>query len=145
MVERKREGYRELVVKKNNAFTAIELLAVIAIILTIIGIGLPAYNSFRNRGKIAKAKAVIAKLEMALEMYKTDFGEYPGALDALINVSNPSFGPYIDSKDFSGGRFIDPWGTAYEYNKTTETVSILSYGPDKGKGTNDDISNITPW
>lgn len=127
---------------KYNGFTAIELLAVLAIILTIVGIGIPAYKSLRNRGKIAKAKAVIAKLEMAVEMYKTDNAEYPGTLNELINSSSPAFGPYMDRKDSAGGRFIDPWDMEYEYTRAAESVSILSYGPDREKGTGDDISNV---
>lgn len=130
---------------KNNAFTAIELLAVIAIILTIVGIGIPAYNSLRNRGRIAKAKAVIQKIEMAVEMYRTDFGEYPNDAAVVTTAIDSDHGPYMDSRDFSGGSFIDPWGSRYEYRRTGETVRITSYGPDKAAGTNDDISNIEIW
>lgn len=128
--------------QKKHGFTAIELLAVLAIILTIVGIGIPAYNSFRNRGRIAKARAVIQKIEMAAEMYRTDFGEYPGDPDVLVTGVDSGYGPYMDSRDFSGGSFIDPWGSSYEYKVTGETLRITSYGPDMASGTNDDISNI---
>lgn len=131
--------------KRNCSFTIIELLTVIVIILTIMGIGVPAYNSWRNRGKIAKARATIAKLEMALEMYKTDFGEYPGSLGRLKAAESSGKGPYIDSKEYRSGNFYDPWNSIYDYEKTDETVSITSYGPDCSPGTKDDISNVGAW
>lgn len=126
---------------KNKGFTAIELLAVLAIILTIVGIGIPAYNSWRNRNKIEKTKAIISKLEMALEMYKTDFGEYPEKLSKLIEVESPFSGPYIDSKDYKNNNFYDPWDRVIEYKKTEDKVSLLSHGPDENDSS-DDISNI---
>lgn len=132
MVIREWKGYRKLV--KKNGFTAMELLIVLAIILTLVGIGIPAYNSWRNRGKIARARAEIANIEMAAEMYKTDYGVYPDSLGILqgalqnIKISNQ-----------------DPWGNAYGYNPTGETIEITSNGPNKAPGDEDDISNESTW
>lgn len=128
---------------KDAGFTAIELLAVLAIILTIVAIGIPAYNSWRDRSKIEKTKAVISKLEMALEMYKTDFGEYPrsGMLYKLKEVESSGYGPYIDSKDYKNNKFYDSWDRVIQYEKTDDTVSLLSHGPDEND-LSDDISNI---
>lgn len=141
---------------RNNGFTTIELLAVLAIILTIVGIGIPAYNSWRNRGKTARAKAVIQQIEMALEMYKTDNGVYPnnsGNLNtgALINYASG----YVRFKeaDLGGNVVIDPWDRPYivyvdndgepstgpsdfKYNRSASY--IYSKGPDE----NDPDDNI---
>lgn len=103
--------------KKNRSFTLIELLSVIAIILIIISIGIPAYNSWRDRAKIAKAKAAINKIEMALEMYKTDNGVYPDYSGNLNNGQLISYlGEYLElrKEDLSGNVLVDPWGKAYK-------------------------------
>lgn len=120
--------------KKHLGFTLMEILTVITIIVILIGIGIPAYNSWRNRAQIAKAKAVIQQLEMALEMYKSDYGEYPpqgGDLNNPANNDTPGYytlkhylSPYMTFKEEDMGTAIktydplghvllDPWGCYY--------------------------------
>lgn len=132
--------------KRNCGFTLIEMLTVIAVILVILGIGVPTYNSWRNRSRIAKAKADIAKLELALEMYKTDFGVYPADnLGDLITAAagDSGKGPYIKSSDYDSdaGAFKDPWGRDYIYANNNEIISITSNGPRNDIDT-DNITNI---
>lgn len=136
-------------IKKNliYGFTLLEILVVIAIIVTLIGIGIPAYNSWRNRGQIERAKATISKLEMAVEMYRTDFGEYPSTLIALKDAEVSGNCPYIDNKDYrtTDRTFRDPWNSVYGYMRYTpniESVTITSNGPDTIPS-GDDISNIS--
>lgn len=146
---------------KNTGFTTIELLTVIAIILTLIGIGVPAYNSWRNRSETAKAKAVIQQLEMALEMYKTENGVYPqqrtdlnssGALTGYL-AQYMKFDP--DELDPSNN-LLDPWGVQYRvyvdddgdgltgpagFGHNRNSCYIHSSGPNKNFGDADDIDN----
>lgn len=117
-----------------KGFTVIELLAVLAIIFTLVGIGIPAYNSWKNRSKIEKARADIQKLEMAAEMYRTDYGQYPSTPNALI-TQDARYGK------FTSDSLIDPWNKAYEYNVYDERVMIRSYGPNGNRGDGDDITN----
>lgn len=137
--------------KGNNAFSMIEIMAVMAIMIILISIGVPAYSSWRNRSRVAKARAVISKLEMALERYKTDFGVYPGTgnLNKLVTPDDPSFGPYIDSRDFDmvTKQFIDPWRRSYvySYTLTDNYFALKSDGPDKTTDTTDDITNEQQW
>lgn len=119
---------------RKRGFTVIELLVVLAIIFTLVGIGIPAYNSWKNRSKIAKARADIQKIEMAAEMYRTDYGEYPGRPSALI-TSDARYGK------FTNDDLIDPWDKGYEYSPSSEKITIRSYGPNGNKGDNDDITN----
>jgi type II secretory pathway pseudopilin PulG len=148
--------------KNSLGFTLIELIAVIGIMLTLIAIGIPSYNSWINRNRIADAESTIAKIEMALEMYKTDIGNYPqcaGNLNlnangilkqALIDsfvVTGITYGPYMKyTGNYSGNNLLDPWGIIYgaytapgsaadpnfRYNKTS--YYIYSFGPDKLDG-----------
>lgn len=143
---------------RKSAFTAIELLAVLAIILTIVGIGIPAYNSFRNRGRLAKARALIQQIEMALEMYKTDNEAYP---DNRGNLNGGALIDYINNyatfkeEDLNGSIIVDPWDRPYvvyvdndgdpssgpsDFRYNRSACYIYSKGPDENNP-NDDIDN----
>jgi hypothetical protein len=37
----------------------------------------------------------------------------------------------------------DPWGSAYELGVATDSVMIISYGPDRVRATEDDFSFVT--
>lgn len=60
-----------------RAFTLIELLIVIAIILILIAIALPNFLEAQVRAKITKCEAEMRGLALALESYRTDWPRYP--------------------------------------------------------------------
>ena len=62
---------------KKSAFTMVEILTVIAIIATLVAILVPALNTVRRIAKEAKQKAQITTIELALETFKNDYGDYP--------------------------------------------------------------------
>lgn len=97
---------------RRNAFTLVEILSVIAIIAILASIGVGAFNSWKNRSEIAQAKSVIADIEMALEMYKTEIGYYPQR-----NTS-----PYELNSGLAGGY-------VYRYLVVPFTPAAITYGP----------------
>lgn len=60
-----------------QAFTLIELLAVIAIIGVLAGITFGVVDGVRKRAAISRAKSELAILAQALEGYKRQYGDYP--------------------------------------------------------------------
>lgn len=42
-------------------------------------------------------------------------------------------------KNFSADVSIDPWGSAYQFYTWPDSFAIISFGPDKERGTEDDI------
>lgn len=60
-----------------RAFTLIELLIVIAIILILVSIGLPHFMNSITRAKLVKAKGEIRSLHVALESYFMDWNIFP--------------------------------------------------------------------
>jgi prepilin-type N-terminal cleavage/methylation domain-containing protein len=78
--------------EKFKAFTLPEILTVIVIIAIMVGILMPALSMVKKLAKDTKQKAQLASIEMALNLYRNDFGDYP-----------PSHGwkPTGDNNDYS--------------------------------------------
>ena len=62
---------------RHDAFTLIELLTVIAIILVLAGLLLHIAGSANYKSSLARAQAEIQAISTALESYKADNGTYP--------------------------------------------------------------------
>lgn len=62
---------------ETKAFTLIELLIVIAIILILIAIALPNFLEAQIRARVTKARGEMRTLATALEAYKLDWDLYP--------------------------------------------------------------------
>ena len=63
--------------KKGKGFTLIELMVVIAIILILALIAIPAYRNMQERAKRSRVQSDLRNLATALEMYNTDWTFYP--------------------------------------------------------------------
>ena len=87
-----------------RGFTLIELLVVIAVIAILAALLLPAMARAKAAAKSASCKSNLRQLGIALEMYVTDYGKYPGNA-ALYEKSSP----------LSGGAFIAIWGNGMNW------------------------------
>jgi general secretion pathway protein G len=129
-------------------FTLIEIMVVIIILGLLATLIIPNITGYTEKAKREKARADIASLEGALELFKADSGFYPTTeqgLDAL--VIKPSTGR-IPAKWMEGGYFkkgvpLDPWGNRYVYfapGRRGEGYEIVSLGGD-GQESDDDVSS----
>jgi hypothetical protein len=56
-------------------------------------------------------------------------------------TSCPTISQLMQDKQLDTGQNTnDPWGNAYSFNCTDDEITVLSMGPDKKKGTKDDIA-----
>lgn len=123
--------------RSDEAFTLIELLAVIGIIAVLFGLWLGVGRWASERGRIAHANAELASLGASLESYKREYGDYPRTgnsdilLQSLIGKRGPT-GAAINARAFidlvhfvtvanldpftsSAAQCADPWGEPYRY------------------------------
>ncbi len=141
---------------RNNAFTLIELLIVVAIIGILAAIAVPNFLNAQTRAKLARTEADLKALETALESYRLDNNAYPATYE-LFRLTTPiafmtyfpedPFGPIL--KDDTGyGSVLNAYGSpikSYYIYHGPETYSthpdmirmgiqwvLTGLGPDKG-------------
>lgn len=91
-----------------GGFTLIELMVVIAILGTLIGIAVPAYQGYIEKARVVRAIAEIDMLQKEIFVYLTEKNELPDTLT-----------------DIGRGNLLDPWKNNYQY---------LSFADIQGKG-----------
>lgn len=133
-----------------KGFTLVELMVVIVIIGLLAT--LVALTVLPQLGKAngQKAKADIATLDSALELYRLNNLTYPATSDGLGALLSPP--PSLtDPSRYQAGGYIkklpkDPWGRdyRYEYPGKHSSYDIYTLGADGvpgGTGENADIGN----
>ncbi|MDR0328141.1 MAG: type II secretion system major pseudopilin GspG [Planctomycetaceae bacterium] len=134
---------------RREAFTLLEIMVVLFILVTVMGLGIVALQGRLNLANKRTAFTYVKTLENALKGYEVDMGRAPTTeqgLAALVtvpaDVHNPGSwgGPYIDNT----ATFRDPWGMMYQYaspGRNGKSFDVWSYGPDGIDGTNDEIGS----
>lgn len=85
-----------------QAFTLIEIIVSVTIIMVLTAIGVVSYVSINKNARNAKRRGDIEQIRSALEMYRSDNGYYPArnatmglATNLLTNPVTPSFATYM--------------------------------------------------
>lgn len=93
--------------RRDAGFTLIELMVVMALIVTLAAIGLAVYANSITRAKEATLKEDLFRLRDSIDQYYADKGKYPPSLDALVE------GKYMRSVP------VDPFTNSAETWQTT--------------------------
>lgn len=118
-----------------KGMTLVEIMVVIAIIgLVMALVGVNVMKRF-EKAKGQTAKAQIKSIEQALDQYYLDNGGYPSTEQGLKALADGEYMKKIPK---------DPWKHDFDYTSPgTEgnPYEIVSAGPDKQGGTDDDIKS----
>lgn len=95
---------------RSKGFGLLELVIVLVIAGLLATIAFPAYNSYTERARVARAIGDIGSLSLEIERFRLqNDDQIPASLDELT-MDVP----------------VDPWGRPYDY------LNILGAGPGKG-------------
>jgi general secretion pathway protein G len=142
--------FKPLARSAEHGFTLIELMVVIVIIGLLATIVIINVLPNQDKAMVGKAKADIATLEQAVELYKLNNFAYPGSADGLEALIRPP-ASLTQPQRYQPGGYIkklpnDPWGRAYLYaapgqHGPFDIYSLGADGAEGGDGENADIGN----
>jgi general secretion pathway protein G len=117
--------------RRARGVTLFEVLIVVAILAMVAGgvavFALPRFQDSQKKTAEAGARTI----RMAVQQWQAANNE----------TSCPTVSQLIQDKQLDTGQNTnDPWGNAYSLNCTDDEVTVTSSGPDKKKGTKDDIA-----
>jgi general secretion pathway protein G len=130
--------------RRVQGFTLVELMVVIVIIGILAGVVVVNYTGRTEKAIEARTKADFKSIQDAIDLFKSDTGEYPEKLEDLMQ--NPGFdrwsGPYLRRDP------LDYWDRIYVYEmlgEGTYPYELKTYGADGnpgGEGESKDYSNL---
>lgn len=103
---------------RRAAFTLLEVLIVVAILIVLAGVGGIAMMKYLDDSKKSAAKLQIATLEKAAKAYEIKNGGPPASLDTLLQPDADGSAPSIERAE----ALVDPWGNHYQYDPTTGRI-----------------------
>jgi len=135
-----------------RAFTILELLIVIGILLAIGGLVLFNVLGASERADRDMTQARIKDFERALESFRFDLKRWPSEEEGLAVLWNAELLENEDDTRLWQGPYLkepnprDTWGTEWIYRQPSQLrdgrpYDIISAGPDRQESTEDDITN----
>lgn len=115
---------------KKKGFTFIELMAVMAIIATIIAVVMPRYFQGLERTKETALKLNLKEMREAIDHYHADKGEYPSNLQTLVSERYLRFIPEdpITEKTDTWQIIAPPDHSAHVYDVTSGSTITANDG-----------------
>ncbi len=83
-----------------QGLTLLELLAVVAVLGTLLCIAIPAFSQMLDKARVARAVSDLAEIGNRLDRIYLDTGDFPESLEGIEKIN-------LD----------DPWGRPYQYLK----------------------------
>ena len=129
-----------------RAFTLVEIMVVVVILGILATIVTVSVTDYLVKGKQNAARAEIAQISNALQLFYSEFDRYPDNDEglALLQKSSASHPHGILQGDL-----LDPWGHAYVYvypglHGAFDLCSYGANGQEGGIGADLDLCNWTP-
>ncbi len=115
--------------KRQTGLTLIELMVVVAIVAILVGVALPAYQSYVIKGNRAAAQAYLMDMAQKQQLFFNDSRSY-AATEAALNVTQPQ-------------RVADNYNKSFtDANDPNDPMTFLLTATPKGKQTVDGTLTI---
>ena len=135
--------------KRDDGYTLLELLVVLTILGLLTALATPYVIRYIESGRVKTARTEVANIGAALDLYKSDVGQYPTSaqgLDALVKppggVDNWN-GPYLKKI----GDIKDPWGHPYNYRSPGQhgDFDLYSFGANAKPANDNEKPEVANW
>ena len=137
---------------KRRGLTLIEVLIVIAILLAIGGLVVVNLIPRKEQADIDLQKVQLQNIDSAMMQFKLDMKRFPTEEEGLAALWDKSL--ISDETEAANwrGKYMEPilkdtWGSELVYHSpgeiNVESYDLISFGPDKQEGTEDDITNAS--
>ena len=103
--------------RRRSAFTLLEVLVVVAIILVLASVSTVAVLQIREDNKSDIAKITATSLANSVKIYVNKKGERPGSLEDVLQ--------FVDGNDPS--KLIDPWNQPYQIGEQDNGTGVINY------------------
>ena len=138
-----------LAASSRRAFTLIEVMIVLAIVLALSAIIGVAVFGQRDKAQVQLAQTDLQTLEKSIGLFKLDFNRVPmeeEGLEVLWNkeLLDPETDVTLYTEYLTEPMPTDRWGNEWGYRAESEyglDYDLWSNGPDNEEGTEDDITN----
>ena len=131
----------------DKGMTLIEIMIVLAIIGGVMAmLGQKVMSNFQ-KAKTRQARAQLAEIGKALDLYNSDCNDYPptdAGLRGLLNQEGTGCEGWGPEAYIKSSLMKDPWGNEILYENTGGNYALKSLGRDKkegGSGYDADITN----
>ncbi|MBL7663190.1 type II secretion system protein GspG [bacterium] len=130
----------------SRGMTLVEIMVVIVLISLVFGIVAKGVFGKSDAAKVKLNATKMEKLKSDIELFRTEYGRYPGSLQELIKGSSEiqkSGKIFVALTDEDS--LFDVYGTPYQYetqnnNRTFRLKSLGADGAEGGEGTNQDAT-----
>ncbi|MGI8841981.1 MAG: type II secretion system major pseudopilin GspG [Caulobacteraceae bacterium] len=132
---------------REDGFTLLEMLVVIAIIGLLMAIVGPQVLNQLAKAKTHAAKIQVVSTESALDQFQTDVGRYPTQTEGLAALTIAPAGVSGWNGPYSKPVPPDPWGHPYHYLNPGKhgEIDIYSLGSDNAEGGTGAATDVGNW
>lgn len=131
---------------RDAGFTLLELLVVLGILALLAAFAAPQVQRYLGQARTETARAQLAALSTALELYALDNAGYPAQQAGLASLMQPPpgaprwRGPYLKKAD----GLVDPWGRLYGYRYPVGSggFQVFTLGRDNAPGGNGEDQDL---